>query len=80
MSTIMLSWLRQNWLALCSLSISVLAVILSYKKFKHDTRSALILTQGEIENVGQVVLVDLTLNLVDRIRRPSGKKCTSPTY
>jgi hypothetical protein len=69
----MLSWLRQNWLALCSLSISVLALILSYKKFKHDTRPALILRHGEIENVGQVVAVGVTVNLVERIKRPSGK-------
>jgi hypothetical protein len=69
----MLSWLRQNWLALCGLSISVLALILSYKRFKHDTRPALIVSHSEIENVGQVVAVGITLNLVERIKRPSGK-------
>jgi len=73
----MLSWLRQNWLALCSLSISVLALTLSYKKFKHDTRPALLLRSGfkgiEVENVGQVVAVGATLSLVERLKRPSGR-------
>jgi|SRR5882724_9487485 len=71
----MLLWLQQNWLALCSFGISLLAFTLSYKKFKHDTRPALILRCGsemEIENVGQVVAVGVTLNLVERVRRPSG--------
>jgi hypothetical protein len=69
----MLSWLRQNWLALCSLSISVLAFTLSYRKFRHDTRPALIVRHGEIENVGRVVAVDVSMNLVERAKRPSGK-------
>ena len=74
---VMLTWLQHNWLALCSFSISVLAFTLSYKKFKQDTRPALILrrcSEGmEIENVGQVVAVGVTLNLVERVKRPSAK-------
>jgi hypothetical protein len=70
------AWLQQNWLALCSLSISILALTLSYKKFKHDTRPALRLRRGsegfEVENVGQAAAVDVTLNLVERVKRPSG--------
>src|ERR1700687_2826917 len=73
----MVPWLRQNWLALCSLCISILALTLSYNKFKHDTRPALILRRGfegiEIENVGQAGAIVVTLNLVERIRRRSGK-------
>lgn len=69
----MLSSLRQNWLALSSFCISVLALILSYKKFKHDTRPALDLRYREIENVGQVAAVGITLGLVERTKRPSGK-------
>jgi hypothetical protein len=70
------SWLKQNWLALSSFIISAFAFVLSYKKFKHDTRPILIPTPGpegvEIENVGQVVAVNVTLTLVETVRRPSG--------
>jgi hypothetical protein len=64
-------------MALCSFGISVLAFTLSYKKFKHDTRPALVLRRGsgkmEIENVGQVVAVGVTLTLVERVQRPSAR-------
>lgn len=74
---VMLPWLQQNWLALCGFGISVLAFTLSYRRFKHDTRPALILRGGsegtEIENVGQVVAVGVALTLVERVKRPSGK-------
>lgn len=68
----MLSWLQQNWLALFSLSISILALILSYKKFKHETQPALIVKHNEVENAGRVVVVGLVLKLVERTKRPSG--------
>ena len=73
----MIPWLKQNWLALCGLVISAFAFILSYKKFRHDTRPALILRyrpQGqevEIENVGQAMAVDVKLPLLERLRRPT---------
>jgi len=70
------SWLKQNWLALCSIIISACAFVLSYKRFKRDTRPILILMPGsegiEIENVGQVVAVNVTLTLVETVKRPSG--------
>jgi hypothetical protein len=73
----MLPWLKQNWLALCSLVISVLAFVLAYKKFRHDTRPALILRRGskgmELENIGPVVVYGITLTLIERVRRPSGR-------
>lgn len=79
----MLSWLQQNWLALCSFWISVLAFTLSYKKFKLDTRPALVLRRGsegmEIENVGQVVAVGVTLTLIERVKRPSGRLSVADT-
>lgn len=64
--------------------ISVLAFALSYKKFRHDTRPALIMrriSQGEgqwwdaieIENVGQSLAVGVSLTLVERTKRPSGR-------
>ena len=70
--------LKQNWQAIATVSsvvISVLAFALSYKKFRHDTRPALIMrriSQGEgqwwdaieIENVGQSVAVGVSLTLV----------------
>ncbi len=73
--------LKQNWMAPCSLIISALAFVLSYRRFKHDTRPKLILSavpEGiEIENVGQVVAVNITLTLVERVKRPSGKLSVS---
>jgi hypothetical protein len=55
--------------------VSVLALTLSHKKFKHDTRPALVLRRGsegaEIENVGPVVAVGITLTLLERTKRPS---------
>jgi hypothetical protein len=73
----MLPWLQQHWMALLSFVISVLAFTLSYKKFKYDTRPALVLRRGsegtEVENVGQVVAVGVTLTLVEKVKRPSGR-------
>jgi hypothetical protein len=79
----MISWLQHNWLSLCSFGISVLALTLYYKKFKLDTRPALVLRRGsegmEIENVGQVVAVGVTLTLVERVKRPSGRLSVADT-
>lgn len=74
------SWLKQNWQTLSSLVsplIAVLAFALSYKRFKRDTRPALIWGHGsegtEIENVGPVAAVDITLTLFERTKRSSGR-------
>jgi hypothetical protein len=69
-------WLKQNWLALLSFLLSAFAVVLSYRKFTHDTRPTLLLRTSsggnEIENVGQAVAVNIKLTLVERVKRPSG--------
>ena len=70
-------WLKQNVVALSSFIVTGCALVLSFKRFKHDTRPKLILTSGsegiEVENVGQTTAVNITLTLVERVRRPSGK-------
>lgn len=71
----MVLWLQTNWLALSGFMVGVLALTLTYKKFKHDTRPALVLRRGserlEIENVSRLVAVGITLTLLERTKRPS---------
>jgi hypothetical protein len=70
------SWVKQNWVALGSAIVSACAFVLSFKKFKHDTRAILrprIGSEGsEIENIGQVAALNVRLTLIEKIKRPSG--------
>lgn len=71
------SFVKQNWLALCSLAMSLAAVSLSYVKLRRETRPLLhvrmIAGRAEIENLGPVTAVNISLRLIERVRRPSGK-------
>jgi hypothetical protein len=71
----LLAYLKQNWLALSSLVISVAAFILSYRKYKHDTGPVLVVQRGreglEIENLGRGIAVGISAILLERTKRPS---------
>lgn len=73
----LVSWIKQNWLALSSIIIAMSAFVLAYMKYKHDTRPALVLRRSkggfEIENLGQGIAVGVSLSLIERASRPSAR-------
>jgi hypothetical protein len=70
-----MAWVKQNWLALSSFVISVAAFVLSYRKYRHDTRPVLVVRRGqtgiEIENLGRGIAVGVSATLLERSKRPS---------
>jgi len=73
----MAAFLRQNWLAIGSLVVSVFAVWLSYIKLRRESRPILHVHASpgtvEIENIGTVAAVDVTATLLEPRMRASGR-------
>jgi hypothetical protein len=73
----MLTFLRQSWLAIGSMMVSLFAVWLSYIKLRRESRPILHVRGSsgkvEIENIGPVAAVDVTVTLLEPTKRPSGR-------
>ncbi|HWQ53406.1 MAG TPA: hypothetical protein VN442_06960 [Bryobacteraceae bacterium] len=78
MAVSLLTWLKQNWSVLGNVGSAVLSIsafVLSYRKYKHDTRPVLVLRRAKggfaIENFGRGIAAGVSVRLIERTRRPS---------